>query len=160
MTSQLSFGQMDVVATLSPERPRPGLKPRHARVYARFGRVRERTVQEICDAVGGGDAVYFEFKSDEHGTWTMPVVAWRRPKFAGNGDAGGQLVAAADALKLAVDEGWAVTAYGSARVRWSVSFNMVRASAARDALDMEPDSAGKPKAAGAATAPGGMREEF
>ena len=39
MTSQLSFGTMDVVATLTPERPRPGLKPRHARVYARFGRV-------------------------------------------------------------------------------------------------------------------------
>lgn len=158
MSSQLSFGAMDVAATLTPEKPRPGAKPMTVHVYSRFGRVRERTVQEICDAVGG-DAVYFEFKTP-HGTYLMPVVAWKRPAYAGNGDNGGLLVRAADALKLAVDSGWTVAVYGSARKRWLVDFHMIRASAARDALDMEPDSNGAPRAVGPLTAPNGMREEF
>ena len=158
MSSQLSFGTMDVAATLTPEKPRPGAKPATVHVYARFGRVRERTVQEICDAVGG-DAVYFEFKTP-HGVYLIPVVSWKRPSYAGNGDCTGLLTRAADALKLAVDSGWPIVVYGSARVRWLVEFRMIRASAARDALDMEPDSNGAPRAVGPLTAPNGMREEF
>lgn len=159
MSSQLSFGAMDVAATLTPEKPRPGAKPVTVRVYSRFGRVRERTVQEICDAVGG-DAVYFEFKTLRGDTHLMPVVAWKRPSYAGNGNRPGLLTRTADALKLAVDCGWTIVVYGSARKRWLVDFHMIRASAARDALDMEPDSNGAPRAVGPLTAPNGMREEF
>jgi hypothetical protein len=158
MSGQLSFGTMDVAATLTPEKPWPGSKPATVRVYARFGRVKERTVQEICDAVGG-DAVYFEFKTPD-GKYLMPVVAWKRPAFAGNGDSCGLLTRAADALKLAADNSWTIVVYGSARRRWLVDFHMIRASAARDALDMEPDSNGAPRSVGPLDAPNGMREEF
>ena len=157
--SMLSFGSMDIVATLAPERARPGAKPGSVHVYARFGRVKERTVQEICDAVGG-EAVYFEFADEAGGKYTLPVVSWKRRAFAGNGDSGGLLVKAADALKLAADRGWKTVVYGSARVRMTVEFHMVRASARRDALDMEPDSAGAPRPAGSLAETGGMREEF
>ena len=158
MSGRLSFGTMDVAVTLTPEKPRPGAKPVTVHVYARFGRVRERTVQEICDVVGG-DAVYFEFRTP-HGTHLMPVVAWKMPAYAGNGSSGGLLMRAADALKLAVDSGWTIVAYGSARTRWLVDFHMIRASAAHDALDMEPDSFGTPRAIGSLSAFNGMREEF
>lgn len=158
MSRQLSFGTADVVVTLTPEKPRPGSKPMTVRVYARFGRVKERTVQEICDVVGG-DAVYFEFKTP-HGTHLMPVVAWKRPAFAGNADNIGLLVRAAEALRLAVHNDWTIVVYGSARRRWLVSFNMIWASAAHDALDMEPDSNGAPRAVSSPTASNRMREEF
>lgn len=154
----LTFGQSDIIATLTPEKPRPGAKPMSVRAYARFGRIRERLVQEICDAVGG-EAVYLEFRAPG-GTTLMPVVSWKRPRFAGNGESGGYLVHAADALKIASDKGWTITAYGSARRRWTVAFSTVRGSAARDALDMEPDSQGAPRSVGLAAAAGEMREEF
>lgn len=156
--SAITFGQQDIVATLTPERPRPGAKPVQVRVYARFGRVRERLVAEICDAVGG-EAVYFEFKSPAR-RYLLPVISWKRPDYAGKGSSSGWLVHAADMLKAAADgPEWTVTAFGSARVRWTVAFSMVRNSAARDALDMEPDSAGSPEAAGPRQ-DGSMREEF
>ena len=156
--SAITFGQQDIVATLTPEKPRPGAKPVQVRVYARFGRVRERLVAEICDAVGG-EAVYFELKSAVH-RYLFPVITWKRPAYAGKGPNSGLLVRAADMLKIAADNPrWTVTAFGSARVRWTVTFSMVRNSAARDALDMEPDSAGSPEAAGPRP-DGSMREEF
>ena len=70
-----TFGQGDVVVTMTPEKPRPGLKPMSRKAYSRFGRLKERTVQEMCDAIGG-HCVYVEFEKGgvRH---VVPIPSWR-----------------------------------------------------------------------------------
>lgn len=160
----ITFGQGDITVTMSPERPRPGDKPVAVKAYGRFARAKERMVQEICDAIGG-DAVYFEILQQLPGEpdrrHVIPVVAWKRARFGGNGDNSGGLTYVAETLQTADGAGCGIVAYGSARKRWTLKFATSRLSATRDALDAEPDSAGSPViAVPGMAAGGGMREEF
>ena len=161
MSAGFSFGQSDVVVTMTPEKPRPGLKPMVRKAYARFGKLKERTVQELCQAVGG-NCVYIEIacRACVH---TIPVPSWTRAEDVGLGDRGA-LAYVADALHTAMmlqaaASGVSVVAYGSDRVRWTLSFANERQSAARDVMDAEPDSAGAPVRPCSAGV-NGMKEEF
>lgn len=155
--SAFTFGQSDVIVTMTPEKPRPGLKPMVRRAYARFGSLRERTVQELCQAIGG-DCVYVEF-SKGNVTHTVAVPSWNQADDLDGGYGQGRLSHVADALHHAALNGVTAVAYGSDRVRWTLSFANERQSAARDVLDAEPDSVGTPRCPGTA-GPGGMKEEF
>ena len=155
--SAFTFGQSDVVVTMTPERPRPGLKPMVRKAYARFGSLMERTVQEMCDAIGG-HCVYVEF-SKKGVTHVMAIPSWNRPDDLGAGSGPGNLSHVADALRNAALNGVTAVAYGSDRVRWTLSFANERQSAARDVMDAEPDSVGTPVRPGTA-GPGGMKEAF
>lgn len=150
-----TFGQSDVVVTMTPERPRPGLKPMVRKAYSRYGRLKERTVQEMCDAIGG-HCVYVEFEKGgvRH---VMPIPSWRKADDVGAGGAG-RLVHFADAIQEAAVDGVNMVAYGSSRVRWVLSFANVRQSAQGDVMDAEPDSSGSPIRPSLSA--GGMREEF
>jgi len=149
------FGQSDVVVTMTPERPRPGLKPMARKAYSRYGRLKERTVQEMCDAIGG-HCVYVEFEKGgvRH---VMPIPSWRKADDVGAGEAG-RLVHFANAIQEAAADGVNMVAYGSSRVRWVLSFANVKQSAQRDVMDAEPDSSGSPMRPSLSA--GGMREEF
>ncbi len=150
-----TFGQSDVVVTMTPERPRPGLKPMVRKAYSRYGRLKERTVQEMCDAIGG-HCVYVEFEKGgvRH---VMPIPSWRKADDVGAGGAG-RLVYFANAIQEAAVDGVNMVAYGSGRVRWVLSFANVKQSAQRDVMDAEPDSSGSPMRP--VSSAGGMREEF
>lgn len=150
-----TFGQSDVVVTMTPERPRPGLKPMVRKAYSRYGRLKERTVQEMCDAIGG-HCVYVEFEKGgvRH---VMPIPSWRKADDVGAGGYG-RLIYFANAIQEAAADGVNMVAYGSSRVRWVLSFANVKQSAQRDVMDAEPDSSGSPVRPVASA--GGMREEF
>lgn len=150
-----TFGQSDVVVTMTPERPRPGLKPMVRKAYSRYGRLKERTVQEMCDAIGG-HCVYVEFEKGgvRH---VMPIPSWRKADDVGAGGSG-RLVYFANAIQEAAADGVNMVAYGSSRVRWVLAFANVKQSAQRDVMDAEPDSSGSPMRPVASA--GGMREEF
>ena len=151
-----TFGQSDVVVTMTPEKAGRGLKPMARRAYFRYGRLEERTVQEMCDAIGG-HCVYVEFEKGgvRH---VMPIPSWRRVEDVGSGGSSGRLVYFANAMQEAAADGVNMVAYGSSRVRWIISFANVEQSAQRDVMDAEPDSSGSP--ARPAPSAGGMREEF
>lgn len=153
------FGQSDMAVLLEPEKPGRGRKPVERRVYSRYGKAKERTVQEICDAAGG-DVVYFE--ADVRGApVTIPVHTWRRSRYSGTSSMTGWIVHVADFIQACADKGHQVVVYGADRVRWKLTVSNVRQSSARDALDAEPDSAGTPTMPAAGTvAAGTMREEF
>lgn len=150
-----SFGQSDVVVTMTPEKPRPGLKPMSRRAYSRFGRLKERTVQGMCDAIGG-HCVYVEFEKGgvRH---VVPIPSWRMVADIGVGG-NGRLIYIANAMQEAAAYGVKMVAFGSDRVRWTVTLINVKQSAQRDVMDAEPDSSGTPVRP--ATSAGGMREEF
>lgn len=155
--SAFTFGQSDVVVTMTPERPRPGLKPMSRRIYVRFGKARERTVQELCGAIGG-ECVYLEFKAGKT-VHTLPIPSWNRYEDLGSGGSGGRLANVANIIQNVLADGIAPVAYGSDRVRWILSFTNIKQSAARDVMDAEPDSQGSPSLP-VPQAPGAMREEF
>ena len=68
---------------------RRGTEVRRATVYTRYGRARERLVQEICDLVKGR-VVYFCLKRDGCTMTVVPVTQWTEPKYAGEpGGSGG-----------------------------------------------------------------------
>ena len=150
-----TFGQSDVIVTMTPEKPRPGLKPMVRKAYSRYGRLKERTVQEMCDAIGG-HCVYVEFEKGgvRH---VMPIPSWRRAADMGVGGSG-RLIYIAHAMQEAALYGVKMVAFGSDRVRWTVYLTNVRQSARGDVMDAEPDSSGTP--ARPAVSAGGMREEF
>lgn len=150
-----TFGQSDVVVTMTPERAGRGLKPMVRRAYSRYGRLKERTVQEMCDAIGG-HCVYVEFENDgvRH---VVPIPSWRKADDVGAGGTG-RLVHFANAMQEAAVAGVKMVAFGSDRIRWVLSFANVKQSAQRDVMDAEPDSSGSP--ARPAPSAGGMREEF
>ena len=151
-----TFGQSDVVVTMTPEKAGRGLKPMTRKAYSRYGRLKERTVQEMCDAIGG-HCVYVEFEKGgvRH---VMPIPSWRKAEDVGDGGTG-RLVYFANAMQEAAAEGEKMVAYGSSRVRWVLSFANVKQSVQRDVMDAEPDSSGSPMRPVASSA-GGMREEF
>lgn len=151
-----SFGQSDVVVTMTPEKAGRGLKPMTRKAYSRYGRLRERTVQEMCDAIGG-HCVYVEFEKGgvRH---VMPIPSWRKADDVG-GNGAGRLVYFANAIQEAAVGRVKMVAYGSSRVRWVLSFANVKQSAQRDVMDAEPDSSGSPMCPAAPIADG-MREEF
>ena len=161
----LSFGQLDIVVAMAPERPRPGLKPMERRVFPQYSRVRERLVQEICDAVGG-ECVYIEIRDGADGglLHLVPVAGWRRPVMAGTESQSGTLATVAVLVKTAHDGGCRIVAYGSDRVRWTLDFRTVRHAAGSEWLDCEPDDEpGSPELGTGGTprgAPGAMRESF
>lgn len=156
--SAFAFGQSDVVVRLEPARPRPGLKPMVRTVYSRFGRVKERTVQEVCDAVKG-DVVYFRFGPAE---CVVPVHSWRTLAYAGSDCGPGKLAEFADMLADANRASVPVTVFGADRVEWRLSLVNLRQSQTRDALDMEADSPGEARLGSGSpvAAPGAMRREF
>lgn len=156
--SEFNFGQSDVVVRLEPARPRPGLRPMARTVYSRFGRVKERAVQEICDAVKG-DVVYFRFGTRR----VVPVHSWRTAAYAGSGSRTGRLAELADMLADASHESVPVTVFGADRVEWRLGLVNLRQSQTRDALDMEADSPGEARLGvdgSPASAPGAMRRVF
>ena len=154
-----AYGQPDVLVTLEPVKPVRGLKPMTRRIYSRYGRTRERTVQEMCDAIGG-DVVYVEVQVGS-GNVVVPVHSWRRRAFAGSADEGGRLTYAADLLLDCANGNLPVVVYGADRIRWKLSLSNIKQSSARDALDAEPDSVSPPVTAGnAPRAAAAMREVF
>ena len=153
-----NYGQSDVVVTLDPVKASRGRKPMSRRIYARYGRLRERTVQELCDAIGG-DVVYLEAET-ARGRAMVPVHSWGRTQFAGTSASPGQLTQAAEFLRVCMSNGLPVVAYGAERVEWKLSLANVKQSSARDALDAESDSPTAPVAPANAPSAGGMREEF
>ena len=153
-----SYG-FDLKVTLTPERPGRGLKPVVRTVYARYGRAKERTVQEICTAVGG-HCVYIEFDGGRH---TLPIPSWRCQSDVGANDgSGGALITAADIIQFAMSAqpDAAPVAYGSDRVRWKVAIANVQNPGASDALDAEPDSVGSPGGPFGENDKRTMRKEF
>ena len=153
-----SYGN-DLTVTLTPERPGRGLKPIVRTVYARYGNAKERTVQEICTAVGG-NCVYIEFDGGRH---TLPVPSWRHQADVGaNDECRGTLSTAADVIQSAMSArpDAAPVAYGSSRVRWKVAIANVRNPGASDALDAEPDSVGSPGVPFGGRGERTMRKEF
>ena len=155
--STFAFGQSDVVVRLEPAKARPGLKPMTRTVYSRFGRVKERTVQEVCDAVKG-DVVYFRFGTK----CIVPVHSWRTIAFAGSDGGTGMLAGFADMLADAEHTSVPVSVFGADRVEWKLNFVNLRQSQTRDALDMEADSQGEARLGigSPAAAAGAMRREF
>ena len=153
-----TYGQSDVVVNLEPVKASRGRKPMSRRIYSRYGRLRERTVQELCDAIGG-DVVYLEAEI-AGGRTMMPVHSWRRTRFAGTPANPGQLTQAAEFLQECMANDLPVVAYGAERVQWKLSLANVKQSSARDALDAESDSPTAPVAPVNASSTGGMREEF
>ena len=141
--SALTFGSSDLKVTFVPAKPRPGAKPTSRRVYARFGAVKPRLVQEICDTVSaGGNCVYIEArprKGAQGPAAMVPVPCWKRADWYSN-----HLPGVADFLKTAVDAGMEVVAFGADRAEWKLDFRVERHAPARDALDAEPDSANAP----------------
>lgn len=153
-----TYGQSDVVVNLEPVKASRGRKPMSRRIYSRYGRLKERTVQELCDAIGG-DVVYLEAQV-AGGRAMMPVHSWGRTKYAGTSGNPGQLTYAADFLQACMAKDIPVVAYGAERFRWKLSVANVEQSSARDALDAESDSPTAPVAPVNAPPLGGMREEF
>lgn len=139
--SALAFGSSDLKVTFVPVKPRPGARPASRRVYARFGAVKSRLVQEICDTVSaGGDCVYIEARPQKGAPGPaavmVPVHSWKRADWYSN-----RLPGVADFLKTAVDAGMEVVAFGADRAEWKLDFRIERHAPARDALDAEPDGA-------------------
>lgn len=157
----VTFGQSDIVATLAPKKPGPGRKPVTRRVYGRYGRARERLVQEICEAVArGGSCVYFAIAVGG-GETVVPVPEWKLPTSVGTNGSAGTLAPVADVLREAAELGLAVEVFSADRERWTLDLRNERNSAARDALDAEPDSDGTPMFVdGSRWETGTMREEF
>lgn len=157
----VAFGQSDIVATLAPKRPGPGRKPVTRRVYGRYGRPRERLVQEICEAVArGGSCVYFAIAA-AGGDIVVPVPEWKLPAAVGTNGSSGTLAPVADVLRTAAEHNLAVEVFSADRERWTLDLQNERNSAARDALDAEPDSDGNPTFVdNDRQGAGAMREEF
>ena len=153
-----SYGQSDVVVNLEPVKATRGRKPMSRRIYSRYGRLKERTVQELCDAIGG-DVVYLEAEV-AGGMAMVPVHSWGRTQFAGTSGAPGQLTLAADFLQACMVNNLPVVAYGAERFKWKLSLANVKQSSARDALDAESDSPTAPVTSASTPPLGGMREEF
>ena len=145
---KFAFGATDIVVDFEPVKPGRGRKPMTRRVYARYGNVQSRLVQEICDAVAaGGSCVYVSVDSE-----TVAVHSWKRVD-----EYNDLLPAVANLLRNAADRGLETVVYGADRVKWRLAIRNERHSPARDALDAEPDNAGDPASdRGRAT----IREEF
>ena len=103
------------------------------RVFTRFGNAEERTVQEICDAIGG-DVVYLVM----HGL-VVPVHSWRRKEFAGSSERG-KLQYVAKALAQCHAKGREITAFGADRTLWTVKLSSRQAAPESAVMDMESDS--------------------
>lgn len=158
----MTFGTSDLMITLTPVKPRPGQKPVSRRVYGRYSRPRERMVQEICEAVAkGGMCAYFAVKLPD-GEIVVPVPEWKLPSAVGTNGNTGTLSGVANLVQTALDAGNPVEVFGSARTRWTLAVRNERNSAARDALDAEPDSDGDPRFVNGdqPTGRGRIREEF
>ena len=158
----MTFGTSDLMITLTPVKPRPGQKPVSRRVYGRYSRPRERMVQEICEAVAkGGMCAYFVVKLSD-GEIVVPVPEWKLPSAVGTNGNTGTLSGVANLVQTALDAGNPVEVFGSARTRWTLAVRNERTSAARDALDAEPDSDGDPRFVNGdqPTGRGRIREEF
>ena len=145
---KFTFGATDIVVDFEPVKPGRGRRPMTRRVYARYGNVQSRLVQEICDAVAaGGSCVYVSVNSE-----TVAVHSWKRVDEYNN-----LLPAVANILYNAADRGLETVVYGADRAKWRLAIRNERHSSARDALDAEPDNAGDPASdKGQAT----IREEF
>ena len=145
---KFTFGATDIVVDFEPVKPGRGRRPMTRRVYARYGNVQSRLVQEICDAVAaGGSCVYVSVDSE-----TVAVHSWKRVD-----EYNDLLPAVANLLYNAADRGLETVVYGADRVKWRLAVRNERHSPARDALDAGPDNAGGPASdRGRAT----MREEF
>ena len=158
----MTFGTSDLMITLTPVKPRPGQKPVSRRVYGRYSRPRERMVQEICEAVAkGGMCAYFAVKLSD-GEIVVPVPEWKLPSAVGTNGNTGTLSGVANLVQTALDAGNPVEVFGSTRTRWTLAVRNERNSAARDALDAEPDSDGDPRFVNGdqPTGRGRRREEF
>lgn len=145
---KFAFGATDIVVDFEPVKPGRGRKPMTRRVYARYGNVQSRLVQEICDAVAaGGSCVYVSVDSE-----TVAVHSWKRLD-----EYNDLLPAVANLLRNAADRGLETVVYGADRVKWRLAIRNERHSPARDALDAEPDNAGDPASDRGRTT---IREEF
>ena len=132
---KFTFGATDIVVDFEPVKPGRGRKPMTRRVYARYGNVQSRLVQEICDAVAaGGSCVYVSVGSE-----TVAVHSWKRVD-----EYNDLLPAVANLLRNAADRGLETVVYGADRVKWRLAIRNEKHSSARDALDAEPDNAGDP----------------
>lgn len=158
----MTFGTSDLMITLTPVKPRPGQKPVSRRVYGRYSRPRERMVGEICEAVArGGMCAYFAVRLPG-GETVVPVPEWKLPSAVGTNGNTGTLSGVANIVQAALDAGNPVEVFGPDRARWTLAVRNERNSAARDALDAEPDSDGNPRFVngGRPSEHGRLREEF
>ena len=156
----MTFGTSDLIISLAPVKPRPGQKPASRRVYGRYSRPRERMVSEICEAVAkGGMCAYFAVKLPD-GEIVVPVPEWKLPSAVGTNGNTGTLSGVANLVQTALDAGNPVEVFGPDRARWTLAVRNERNSAARDALDAEPDSDGNPRFVNGDRPSGRLREEF
>lgn len=142
---------------------RRGTEVRRATVYTRYGRARERLVQEICDLVKGR-VVYFCLKREGCQPTVVPVTQWTDPKYAGEADRSGGLAGFSPMFEHP-DFGTSLVleAVGHDRRPWRVeASNPMPGSQSPDSDQAEIENAAvaAPSAGPVAGRPNSIRREF
>jgi hypothetical protein len=131
---------------------------RETKVYTKFASdARARTVQAICDLIGGA-VVYFRFKSDSGKSYTtVPVHDRRSPSMTGGSRSSytGNL----GVLGLLFDEREStMTVFGESRVEWTLATESLDESGTE--LDYGPEHSDDPSLPGDSAKDGNLAAEF